>query len=342
MKVSIGYNLVNGPWGGGNTFVKSLSIFLEKLGHEVIYSLDDSDIDLILIIDPRSRISNIPFSAAKILRYLSFKNPNALVIHRINECDERKNTQSINFRLRLCNYAADHTVFVGSWLKDLNLTSTSSHEASNVILNGSDTNIFNNKNKTLWNGRSPLKLVTHHWSGNWMKGFDIYQKIDAMLSSDEWKNRIEFTYIGNIPKKFTFKNSNLLAPLTSQDLAVELKSHHVYITASINEPGGNHQNEGALSGLPLLYRNSGCLPEYCEGFGKMFNDVHDFETSLHSLFDEYYQLYEDVKDYPHNMEKSLGLYTKLLEQLYEDRKEIASKRSLWRKPYVYILNQIII
>ena len=23
-----------------------------------------------------------------------------------------------------------------------------------------------------------LKIVTHHWSGNWMKGFDIYEKLD--------------------------------------------------------------------------------------------------------------------------------------------------------------------
>ena len=35
MKVSIGSKIVNGPWGGGNLFVKNLSNFLLSNGHEV-------------------------------------------------------------------------------------------------------------------------------------------------------------------------------------------------------------------------------------------------------------------------------------------------------------------
>ena len=55
MKVSIGSKIVNGPWGGGNLFVKNLSNFLINNGHNVIYDLSDKDIDLILLTDPRSR-----------------------------------------------------------------------------------------------------------------------------------------------------------------------------------------------------------------------------------------------------------------------------------------------
>ena len=55
MKVSIGSKIVNGPWGGGNLFVKNLSNFLINNGHDVIYDLSDKDIDLILLTDPRSR-----------------------------------------------------------------------------------------------------------------------------------------------------------------------------------------------------------------------------------------------------------------------------------------------
>ena len=55
MKVSIGSKIVNGPWGGGNLFVKNLSNFLINNGHDVIYDLGDKDIDLILLTDPRSR-----------------------------------------------------------------------------------------------------------------------------------------------------------------------------------------------------------------------------------------------------------------------------------------------
>ena len=63
-------------------------------------------------------------------------------------------------------------------------------------------------------------------------------------------------------------------------LAAELKRHHAYVTGSMNEPGGNHQNEGALCGLPLLYRRSGCMPEYCAGFGIDFAGVDEVPAAL--------------------------------------------------------------
>ena len=34
---------------------------------------------------------------------------------------KEKNTKLLNFRLRLTNYVTDHTVFVGTWLKNSNL-----------------------------------------------------------------------------------------------------------------------------------------------------------------------------------------------------------------------------
>ena len=40
-----------------------------------------------------------------------------VVVHRINECDERKNTDYVNKSLIKANKVADHTVFVSSWLK---------------------------------------------------------------------------------------------------------------------------------------------------------------------------------------------------------------------------------
>ena len=39
MKVSIGANIKEGPWGGGNLFVINLRNYLEKKGHEVIFDL---------------------------------------------------------------------------------------------------------------------------------------------------------------------------------------------------------------------------------------------------------------------------------------------------------------
>ena len=116
MKISIGFKIVDSPWGGGNSFVIGLSKALVARGHEVVFDLKPIDIDIIMIIDPRNQLANIPFSIGQILRYILYRNPQTIVLHRINECDERKNTRTMNFRLRIANYVADHTIFVGSWL----------------------------------------------------------------------------------------------------------------------------------------------------------------------------------------------------------------------------------
>ena len=53
MKISIGSKIIDGPWGGGNLFVKNFKNYLEDKNHEVINHLLDDDIDVILFTDPR-------------------------------------------------------------------------------------------------------------------------------------------------------------------------------------------------------------------------------------------------------------------------------------------------
>ena len=52
MKISIGTNIKDGPWGGGNLFAINLTNYLRENGHEVIYDLNESNIDIILMTEP--------------------------------------------------------------------------------------------------------------------------------------------------------------------------------------------------------------------------------------------------------------------------------------------------
>ncbi len=339
MKVALSFRLHDGPWGGGNRVATSIAAALRAHGHSVCHSLDDRDIDLILLMDPRWRHPSVTFTPGAILRYLLRTNPSALVVHRINECDERKNTHNMNALLRRANYCADHTVFVGSWLKGLPLWQNGVNARHSVITNGADATIFNANGWTPWDGQGPLRLVTHHWGGNWMKGFDIYQRLDEMLVSPAWSGRIEFTYIGNLPKGFSFQNARYVKPLDGMALAAELRSHHAYVTASINEPGGNHQNEGALCGLPLLYLRSGCLPEYCDGYGVSFGET-DFEAALGLLIGNYKGIVAAMPSYPHTAERTCASYLDLFDQLIKSREQILATRHLWRSPWLVLRNQL--
>ena len=96
MKVSIGTNIKEGPWGGGNLFAINFSNYLVEKGYKVVNSLEDNDIDAILLTEPRRTSESSAFTHIDILKYQQFINKNVVVIHRINECDERKNTNFVN------------------------------------------------------------------------------------------------------------------------------------------------------------------------------------------------------------------------------------------------------
>ena len=338
MKLAISQKIHEGPWGGGNNFVKAVKTRMEERGHTVVQSLDDDDIDLILLIDPRSRNPLMTFVAGDILRYL-LRHPNAVVVHRINECDERKNTKTMNFRLKLANYSADHTVFIASWLKKLDLWQAEPTSRCSVILNGADTAVFNSTQHVPWDGQAPLKIVTHHWGANWAKGFDVYERLDDMLATNKWRERIDFTYIGNLPSGFSFKNAHHLPPSSGEALAAALSENHLYVTASLNEPAGMHHIEGALCGLPLLYRNSGGLPEYCSGYGVSFEGPQDFEIALETVIASYDDYKAQLDHYPHTAAHMADTYCNLFEDLVQQRQEIAKTRRIWRNPWALLLNQ---
>ena len=223
----------------------------------------------------------------------------------------------MNYQLRRVNSYCDLTIFVGSWLQDLKVWTRDRSKPHVVIYNGSDEKIFSHKKKKLSLKNKPLKLVTHHWSSGVFKGFDIYKKIDLLLEDSKWKSRLSFTYIGNVPPGLHFKNTQTIRPLFGEALANELRRHDAYVTGSIGEPGSNHQNEAALCGLPLLYRISGALPEYCQGYGLGFEDI-DFEARLDLFLNQISSYKSALLSYPNTASHMIKQYAFYLRQLIED------------------------
>ncbi len=338
MKISIGTKIKNGPWGGGNLFAINLSEFLLKEGHEVFFDLKQDDLDIILITEPRKTSESSAFTNNEVLNYKKYINNKVVVIHRVNECDERKGTNYLNSYLLYANRVADHTIFVSKWLKNLFVNLGISEKKSTVILAGANSEIFNDSNFIPWDKKSKIKIVTHHWGGNWNKGFEIYKKLDELLDSDNYKNKIEFNYIGNLPKKFKFKNTNVSNPLSGEKLAKEIKKSHLYLTGSLNEPSGNHHIEAAQCGLPILYINSGGIPEYCDGFGEKFNPLN-FETKLEEIINNYDKYQEKMKSYPYNSDLMSNEYMKLFNKLLKSNKDNKQKQKEQKNNFIYKLKK---
>ena len=332
MKVSIGTNIKDGPWGGGNLFAINLKNYLQKQGHKVCTDLKDNDIDIILITEPRLTSESSAFTDTEVLNYLKKINKEAIVVHRINECDERKNTDYVNKALIKANRVADHTVFVSSWLKKLFIDQGLKNSNLNVILGGADDEIFNKSNKRNFKDGNKIKIVTHHWGNNWNKGFEIYSKLDALLGSEPWSNKFVFSYIGNLPKDFNFENTEYIKPLSGHELASKLKENDFYLTASLNEPSGNHHIEAAQCGLPILFINSGGIPEYCQNFGIEFNESNFFDK-FNEMADNFKDYQSQMDKYPFNANKMCLDYLNLFEKLLKNKENLIKTRELPRLSY---------
>ena len=331
MKLSLGMKLRPGPWGGGNQFGLLLTGYLQQRGFEISFDLKDRDLDFIVLCDPRIEGPTATYAQQEILYYLLGVNRRALVIHRINECDERKGTTHLNRLLAQANRFTDHTVFISSWVRDLFLTHRLRPSEYGVIRNGADATIFHPVGYRLWNGAEKLRLVTHHWGRGLLKGFDIYRRLDELLGRSGIDGRIEFTYIGNLPDGFHFANARYVEPVSGAELAEAIRQNHVYITASQNEPAGMHHIEAAMCGLPLLYRDSGALPEYCSGFGVPFT-AENFEQRLGEMMKTYRDWAGRMQHYPHDAERMCESYYRLFLDLLERREEVLSRRKWWLRP----------
>ncbi len=147
-----------------------------------------------------------------------------------------------------------------------------------------------------------------------------------MLGDKRWKNKIEFTYIGNLPKNYKFKNSKHISPLSGQTLAKEIKKSHIYLTGSLNEPSGNHHIEGAQCGLPVMYIDSGGTTEYCKNYGVEY-DANNFESKLEMAIHNYDNLSSKVLDYPFNSERMSKNYLDLFENLFSKKDQVISNRT---------------
>lgn len=297
MKILINRQVVHGPWGGGNKFVKSFYELGSQHEHEIVNQFFD-DIDVIFIQDPRP--SELGISINEILAYKqSF--PNVKIVQRINECDARKNTDFMDQLLNQCSQHIDFTVFVSNWIKGYHLDKGWACKNNAVIYNGVDRDIFK-PNKKLDNGK--INIVAHHWSSNQMKGFDVYDKIDEFVGEND---NFTFTYIGR--ENGTFKNTKVVRPLFGEALGRELGRYDLYISASKYDPGPNHILESLACKLPTyVHENGGGCVEFA-GENMCFTN---FEQLLNIIFSKKYE--NNTLD-PDSWEDCLDAYFEIIEEI---------------------------
>jgi len=150
-----------------------------------------------------------------------------------------------------------------------------------VIPNTADPAIFHPQGRMPFSEERKTKLISVSWSDNVNKGAPVYQWLDDHLDWD----RYEYTFVGRSPVRF--RNISMLSPITSEELAKELRQYDVFITASRNDPCSNSLIEALACGLPALYLDSGGHPEIVGEAGFAFRDAIEIPKLLSRLIADY-------------------------------------------------------
>ncbi len=309
MKILFTLKPPEGSGGGGCFFVKNLVNYFKKKKIEIVYTLQ-KNIDLIFIIDPRKNSTN-NFHIDQIINYKK-KNPNTKIIHRVNECDiKRKKSINIEPLILKAMKNADHVVFVSDWLKNYYHTKYKLNLKCSSIINGCDSKFFFPKFKKI-DFKKKIKIITHHFSNNYLKGFEIYNQIDKLLNNN---CNFTFTFVGNYNKDYRPKNIKLLKATQGIELANIIREHDIYLTATQFEPGAMHYVEGLSCGLPILFRkNGGGAFEVCNKCGLEFNNINDFLVKLKLLIDKYDTFRNNIDYNFLGSDRCNNEYIKIIEQ----------------------------
>ena len=265
-----------GSWGGANQWTSQVVRWLRDNGWHVVFDL--KRVPDVVVMTHTGLSRHTTFGAEEIAA-LKKKHPRVPCLHRINDNDIRKETSEMDSLIERSSRVADHTVFVSEWLRDYHAAKWFDlSRPHSVIVPGAAPRVFHPIGGARYDAGKPLRLVTHHWSDNWNKGFDVYRDIDEFIASQAAKT-FELWVIGRWPENLKWKSAHTFAPASGPRLADLLRQCHGYVSASRFEPGAMHVAEGLQCGLPLLcHRDSGGTVGQGKRYGMELSD--DLEATL--------------------------------------------------------------
>lgn len=310
-RVAFNQRPVGSPWGGGNWRLGQIARHLHATGYEVRYDLERQP-DCVVIFDPRVG-GNVAFGSETLAAHRA-RWPAMRALHAINEGDMHRGTAMMDGPLAEINALADYTIFISRWLLDYHSSRWYDlARAHSVVHNGADPVIFHPFGGEPWRPGTRLRLVTHHWSNNPRKGFDVYQEVDRMIASGALPD-VELWVIGRWPEGCEWRSARTFPPTTGRQLAGLLRQCHVYLTASRFEGGGMHFLEGAACGLPVLYHeDGGGIVEVARLFGIGFRD--DVAGAVAEMRERYEELRREAIDRAPSGDAMCVRYRQLIQQL---------------------------
>jgi len=281
MRIFINRKPVVGPWGGGNKTLFHLVSGLVERGHELFFDNLPPDLDLMICFDPRPNHVGISYDHLLLYR----DRNNTPIMQRVGDVGTHGKPDLTNI-VKRSTHMSDFVIFPSLWARDY----ISYYGDHKIIPNGPLSGFYTPRYRSdLPKFRDPIEAVTHHWSDNPMKGFDLYKNLD-----ENHGKVLKFNYIGRHPVDISFKNYH--GTKGDEELFSYLGNFDVYITASKLEAGANHVLEAMAAGLPIFYAaGGGSIAEYCENFGQEYSDEEDLLEKISQSFKDE-ELWMEIKN----------------------------------------------
>lgn len=267
LKIKLLFELKNGPFGGGNQFLKAIRKELAK--KNVLFVDNPKEADVFLAITYHHLLEAVKLKRLYPDKKLIFRLGDVFRHHRGSRW------KTMDRIIALTASASDGAILQSNWsLKEAQKMGFRNNNFT-IIHNAVDPVLFNSENKLPHSGKT--KLIAVSWSQNKNKGFSFYKFIDDHLDF----NKYEMTFIGHSPVEF--KNIIQLPPLESSRVSAYLKKSDLFISASQLEACSNSILEALSSNLPVLALNSGSHPEIIKNRGELFNSEKELLVKINEM-----------------------------------------------------------
>jgi len=283
LKINILLDFKDGPFGGGNQFLKALKKELSKSKFIFTNSYKEADI-----------IIGITHHHIKEIINIRKNYPEKIFIYRLGDIYEYHRGPKWKIMdkiiIELANHA-DWVIFQSNWSRKEAQRRNFKNKNFSIISNAPDPQYFNSQNKTFLKPKEKIRLVATSWSTNLNKGFKFYKFLDENLNF----KKFDFTFIGNSPIKF--KNIKHIKPLPSPELAQEIKKHHIFISPIKNEARSNSILEALACSLPVIALDSGSNSESIKNGGEIFNNEKELIEKINKV-SKNYKIYQNNIEVP--------------------------------------------
>jgi glycosyltransferase involved in cell wall biosynthesis len=272
--VSIFHDFVPPPYGGGNQFLWGLRRELERRHWRVENNT----------VSPATRAClynsfNFDFDRLRALR-----RDGCRMVHRVDGPVSiyRGRDEGIDRKIWEINRdLADVTIFQSEYSRSRHVDLGLVFKQVSVIHNAADPAIFHSRGRVAFDRTRKIRIITTAWSDNANKGADVLAWLESRLDWD----RFEVTFVGRSP--VPFNRTRVLPPMNSHDVAEQLRTHDIFLTASLHESCSNALIEALSCGLPALFVESGSNGELVKDGGLPFVDREELPARLDQLMVEY-------------------------------------------------------